>query len=765
MSNPIDVEQVLAELTLEEKASLVIGSDFWHTAPVERLGVPAVMVADGPHGLRKQPDESDHAGIGGSNPATCFPTASALGSTWDAALVTRVGEALGRESRAEDVAVLLGPGINIKRSPLCGRNFEYLSEDPLVSGVLGTAFVQGVQSQGVGTSLKHYAANNQETDRVRVSADVDERTLREIYLPAFERVVTLAEPWTVMCSYNRVNGVHVSQDPWLLNDVLREEWGFEGLVVSDWGAVHDRVAAVAAGLDLEMPPKLGWSDQAVVDAVGSGELDEALLDRSVRRVLELVRRSPAPYDGPPVDYDAHHALAREVAQQAAVLLKNDDGLLPLTLSSGARVAVVGELARTPRFQGAGSSQVNPTRVDVALDALRDAVPEGVEVTFAPGYRLDGAEDDEQDGRLADEAADLARDADAVLLFAGLPDSAESEGFDRTHMNLPYWQLETIRSVATANPRVVVVLANGSAVLTSRWEEQTPAILECWLSGQAAGSAAVDLLLGAANPSGRLTETIPVRLEDTPSYLNFPGDSGHVRYGEGVFVGYRGHDAVTGPVSYPFGHGLSYTTFAYGDAAVTTTGSHADGTLQLSVTCEVTNTGDVAGREVAQLYVHDVEASVARPLWELAGFTKLALEPGETGTATFTLGARELSFWSETVHDWVLEAGEFELAVGASSRDLRTSVTLHVDAPRVAPPLGPMSSLQEWLADPIGHEVLLAEVGSTDGRLPGMLGDPHLIAVIGNFPMSGLAGFPNMPLDHAMLDRLVDQVADRELSAG
>jgi beta-glucosidase len=756
MGEHLDVEGILAALTLEEKAALCLGSDFWHTAPVERLGVPALMVCDGPHGLRKQPDQADHAGLGGSNPATCFPTACSLASSWNTDLVRRVGEALGRETQAEEVAVLLGPGVNIKRSPLCGRNFEYFSEDPYLSGVLGTAFVQGVQSQGVGTSLKHYAANNQETDRVRVSADVDERTLREIYLPAFERIVTEAQPWTVMCSYNRLNGTHVSQHPWLLTTVLRDEWGFEGVVVSDWGAVHDRVAAVRAGLDLEMPPQLGWSDKALVDAVRAGELDEAVLDVAVTRVLRLVDRALAnARPDTPVDRDAHHALARAAAREGAVLLKND-GLLPLAPQPGQTVAVLGEFARTPRFQGAGSSQVNPTRVDVPLDELRTAVPDGVEVAFAPGFTLDGTGDP---GALADEAVELAGRADVVVVFLGLPAAEESEGFDRTHMHLPLPQVELLRAVRRVSRRVAVVLSNGSAVLTSGWQDDADAILECWLSGQATGGAIADLLLGAANPSGRLAETIPVRHEDSPSYLNFPGDSGHVRYGEGVFVGYRGHDKLEQPVSFPFGHGLSYTSFAYDDLAVAVRGSHADGDLRVSVSCRVTNTGDRAGQEVAQLYVHDREASVTRPVRELKGFVKLDLAPGESGTATFELTARDLSFWSETVHGWVLEEGEFRISVGPSSRDLPLGEVVHVEAPRAAAALGPMSSLEEWLADPAGAAALHEVLGTRDdGRLAGMLGDEELQRVVGNFPMRSLAGFPNITLDHATLDEVVTRLS-------
>jgi beta-glucosidase len=742
MSEPLDVPGLLEELTLEEKAALSIGSDFWHTAPVDRLGIPAVMVADGPHGLRKEQEGSD--ALGESVPATCFPTASALASSWDVDLVREVGEALGREARAEGVAVLLGPGVNIKRSPLCGRNFEYFSEDPRLSGELGTAFVVGVQSQGVGTSLKHFAANNQETDRARVSADVDERTLREIYLPAFERVVTLAQPWTVMCSYNKVNGTYASEHRWLLTEVLREEWGFEGLVVSDWGAVHDRPAAVAAGLDLEMPPQLGHSDRAVVAAVQAGTLPEAALDETVGRVLSLVDDSLAEADpAATFDVDAHHRLARRAARASAVLLKND-GLLPLELRDGQRLAVIGELARSPRFQGAGSSKVNPTRVDVPLDELRAGVPESVEVSFADA---------------GEAAVESARDADAVVLFLGLPPSAESEGFDRTDMDLPADQVALLEQVAAVNDRVVVVLSNGSAVVTSAWDGLPGALLECWLSGQAAGGAVADLLLGVANPSGKLAETLPLRLEDTSSYLNFPGDSGHVRYGEGVFVGYRAHDRLGQPVSYPFGHGLSYTSFGYDDLATAVEGSHAGGDLRVRVSCTVTNTGDRAGAEVAQLYVADLESSVSRPTRELRGFVRLELQPGESATAAFELDARDLSFWSETVHDWVLEAGDFEIAVGASSRDLRLRATTYVDAPRVAAPLGPMSSLEEWLADPAGSAALREVLGTTpEGGLAGMLGNQELVTVIGNFPMSTLAGFPTVDLDHAALDELVARVA-------
>jgi beta-glucosidase len=753
---PLDVVSLIGQLTLEEKASLCLGSDFWHTRSIQRLGIPAIMMSDGPHGLRKQADEADHLGLSGSVPATCFPTASALGSSWDVDLLRDVGEALAREARTQHVGVVLGPGINIKRSPLCGRNFEYFSEDPVISGVLGTAMVEGIQSQGVGASLKHFAANNQETDRLRVSADIDERPLREIYLAGFERVVRQAQPWTVMCAYNKVNEVYASQHRQLLTEVLREEWGFKGLVVSDWGAVHDRVAALAAGLDLEMPPNLGVSDAQIVDAVHAGELDESLVDAAVARVLSLVNRAiPSGPTQASFDVDAHHGLARSAAQSCAVLLKNVDGILPLRLSAGSQIAVIGEFARTPRYQGAGSSQVNPTRIDVALVELRAGATRGADVSFAPGYAIVKTE---EDAALLGEAVELARDADTVVVFLGLQAGDESEGFDRTAMDLPANQIALINELATVNPEIVVVLVNGSAVRVADWDHHAKAVLECWLSGQAGGGAIADLLLGVANPSGRLAETLPLRVEDNSSYLNFPGDSGHVRYGEGIFVGYRGYDARNQNVSYPFGHGLSYTTFDYTDLIARVTGSHEHGDLKISVTCTVTNTGARAGKEVVQVYVGDIQASVTRPVRELKAFAKVSLEAGESTTVACELGSRDLSYWSVKVHDWVLEAGEFEIAAGASSRDLRLTAVVDIAAPRIAEPLGPMSTLHEWLADPAGSVALRAAFGTDEAGNPkGILGDDELVKTIGNFPMTSLAAFPGIGLDRTTLDSLIEQI--------
>jgi beta-glucosidase len=738
----------VSELTLEEKASLCLGSDFWHTAPVDRLGIPAIMVSDGPHGLRAQLEQGDHVGLLASAPATCFPTASALASSWDLELFRTVGEALGREAKKLGVSVVLGPGINMKRSPLCGRNFEYVSEDPWLAGQLATAMVEGTQSEGVGTSVKHYAANNQEDDRLRVSAEVDERSLREMYLPAFERVVKQAQPWTIMCAYNKLNGTYCSEHHWLLTEVLREEWGFEGVVVSDWGAVHDRVAALRGGLDLEMPPNLGVSDAAIVEAVRNGSLDESILDEAVSRMLRLVDRSqPALAEGAEFNLDDHHSLARRAAHESAVLLKNDGRVLPLQPQEGSTVAMIGEFARTPRFQGAGSSQVNPTKVDVALDELQSALGGRAEVRFAAGF---GIGTTENDGHLLREAVELAGEADHVLVFLGLPGEDESEGFDRTHIDLPANQLVLLHALAEVHDRLIVILANGGVVRVSTWEDRVAAILECWLSGQAAGGAAVDLVLGVANPSGKLAETIPVRLQDNSSYLNFPGEEGVVHYGEGIFIGYRAYDKLIQPVSYPFGFGLSYTTFQIGDVNVSVDGAVANGDLAVTVTASVTNTGQRAGAEVVQVYVEDVEASVARPLHELKGFVRVDLEPGETKQVSCQLDERAFAFWSRRFGQWVVESGEFIIAVGSSSRDLVATEAITIDAPRLSLPLGPDSTLHEWLEDERGRELLTKR----DMRL---LQDPELIKVIGTMPMHTLAAFQGMALNHDELNELIAEL--------
>ncbi|MBO0901419.1 glycoside hydrolase family 3 C-terminal domain-containing protein [Cellulomonas sp. zg-ZUI22] len=744
---PFDVEQVLAELTLEEKASLTSGADSWHTKAVPRLGVPSVMVSDGPHGLRKQDTVLGGPSLASNVPATCFPTAAALGSSWDPALLRRVGEALGRETRAHDVAVLLGPGVNIKRTPLCGRNFEYVAEDPHVAGVLAAALVEGIQSQGVGTSLKHFAANNQETDRMRVSADVDERTLREIYLPAFEHVVTQAGPWTVMCSYNRINGVYASQDTWLLTRVLRDEWGFDGLVVSDWGAVRDRVRALEAGLDLQMPAVGPRPDEEVAAAVRDGLLDEAALDRSARRALHLAARA-LPADGDPstLDLDAHHALAREAAAAGTVLLRNEpvDGAPLLPLAGTAGLLVVGELARTPRYQGAGSSQVTPTRLDDALGALRAVDPT---IAFAPGFTVAGGPDGDDDALLA-QAVEAARTAGTVVAFLGLPGPDESEGYDRPRLGLPDNQLRLLAALAEVNPRVVVVLANGSAVSVTPWRDDVAAVLETWLGGQAGGSAVADVLLGAREPGGRLTETIPLRLEDTPAFGNFPGEAGRVRYGEGVLVGYRWYDTRDLPVAYPFGHGLGYTTWAYDGLRVEVHGEGADVRLDVAVT--VTNTGTRTGREVVQVYVRDPEAAVMRPTRELRAFAPIDLEPGASRDVTFTLGARALAYWHPGLRRWAVEGGRFVVEVGASSRDVRASAVVDVVGEPLWGELTGDSTLAEWMEHPVGSQVLAAALEGA--ALPDL--DPTVAAMVAQMPLRVIADLGVQGLTPQAVDALV-----------
>ncbi|MFF3064499.1 glycoside hydrolase family 3 C-terminal domain-containing protein [Oerskovia sp. NPDC057915] len=737
----------VADLTLEEKASLTSGASFWWTKGVESAGIPAVMLTDGPHGLRKQRGSADHLGIGDSVPATCFPPAVGLGSSWDTELAHRVGEALGVESSIEDVAVILGPGVNIKRSPLCGRNFEYFSEDPVVSGVMAAALVRGTQSTGVGTSLKHFAANNQEHDRMRASSDVDPRPLREIYLRGFQRVVEDAQPYTVMCSYNRVNGVFASEDPFLLTRVLRDEWGFEGLVVSDWGAVNDRVAALAAGLDLEMPSSGGATDAQVVAAVRDGSLDESVVDVSAGRVARLARRwQETPRVAGPLDVDAHHALAREAAGRSIVLLKNDGGLLPL---QGQRsVALVGAFVDQPRYQGAGSSMINPTRIDSVAHEIAGKAREGA-VSRAQGFTLDGTGDA---AALRAGAVALAAASDVAVVFLGLPAAAESEGYDREHIDLPAVQLELLDAVLEVNPRTVVVLSNGSVVALP-FADRVPAIVEGWLLGQAGGGAIADVLYGDVNPSGKLTETIPVRLEDSPAFLNFPGEDGHVRYGEGLFVGYRWYDARRIEVTFPFGHGLSYTTFAYGDAAAAVNG---DGDVEVRVT--VTNTGERAGREVVQVYTGLVSAAVQRPERELKAFALAALEPGESREVVLTVRRADLAYWHVRADRWVVEGGGYTVDVAASSRDLRSSTTVEVAGDPFVMPLTRESSLAEVFAHPVAGPVVQQAVAQMASAMEGAASilpeGVDMAKMMGSFPIGRIGMIAGDAFGPEQVDQLL-----------
>ncbi len=712
-----------APLTLEEKAAVVVGAGFWETVAIGEI--PSMLVTDGPHGIRKQAGGGDHLGIGDSVPATCFPPAAGIASSWDPALLERVGSALGEEAREHDILVLLGPGVNIKRSPLCGRNFEYFSEDPLLSGELGAAWVRGLQSRGVGASLKHFAANNQETNRMTVSAEVDERTLREIYLPAFESIVKREQPWTVMCSYNRINGVYAAENHWLLTEVLRDEWGFTGLVLSDWGAVDQRVPALAAGLDLEMPGPQKDSTDAIVAAVRSGELDEAVLDASVQRVHELVRRSLGELEdgdrGPEHSTRAaRHKLAREAAADSIVLLRNEGDILPLTTNQA--IGVIGEFARTPRFQGAGSSQVMPTRVDTALDSLTQVAP----VEFAPGYSFDRRVDP---APLIAEAVAVAKRSDTVLLFVGLPDGDESEGYDRKHLDLPASHTRLIQAVAAANPRTVVILTNGGVVSLEPWHDTVPAILEAWLLGQAGGSAIADIVFGAVAPSGRLAESIPYRVQDNPSYLNFPGENDVVRYGEGVFVGYRYYETAEVAVRYPFGFGLGYTTFEVSDLRVTARGA--------SVT--VTNTGTRSGKHVVQVYVSAPESAVSTPKRELRAFSKVALDPGESTRVDLALDARSFAHWDVRTSTWLVAGGDYLVEVGNSSHDIALSATVTLRGPKPGP-LTLDSSIADFLSHPVTGPILSRAAGGAAERTEG---GTSLLDMVSSMPMRRLARFPGV----------------------
>ncbi len=659
-----NIDRLMSRMSLEEKVLLTSGRDAWSTQPIDRLDIPYIWMADGPHGLRRAPS-TDTWGYGDQLPATCFPTASALSATWDVGLLREVGSALGDEASALGVNMLLGPGVNIKRSPLGGRNFEYFSEDPYLSGKLGAAYIEGVQARGVGTSLKHYVANNVETERMWANSDVDERTLNEIYMTPFEIAVREAQPWSVMACYNRVQGVYGTQSPDMLTARLKQDWGFEGIVVSDWDAVIDRVEGIRAGMHLEMPGKLGHlTNKMVIDAVKNGELEEAQLDRVVRDILRVVLRANAVADSTRAqDLDEHHKLARRVASEAITLLKNDGAVLPVTRDRYRKIAVIGEFAVNPRYQGNGSSEVRPPRVDEFMDIVGQEYGENFEIEYAQGYRLS----DDADFTLIDDAVRLAAEADVALVLAGLPLHYESEGIDRLHIDLPPSHNHLVDAIADSQPNTVVVLTNGSAVATP-WVDSVPSIVEAWLGGQAGAGAVADAVFGKVNPSGKLAETFPVRLEDTPAFLNFPAEDGEVLYGERVFFGYRYYDKRKIVPLFPFGHGLSYTDFAYSNLEVSSE-QFSDQDL-LTVTVTVTNTGDVAGKEVVQLYVKEEEASVLRPEIELRGFDKLELAPAESKQVEFLLSARDFAFYSTRHGRWLAESGDFELLVGASSRDIR-----------------------------------------------------------------------------------------------
>ena len=661
------IKELVSKMTLEEKAAMCSGADFWHTEAVERLGIPASMVSDGPHGLRKQDDKADHLGVNESIKAVCFPAGCGTAASFNRELLKEMGEALGNECQAEGVSVILGPAVNIKRSPLCGRNFEYYSEDPCLATEIAGALIHGVQSKNVGTSIKHFLANNQETRRLSSDSRVDERTLHEIYLAAFEGAVTKEKPWTVMCSYNRINGTYAAENHKYLTEVLRDQWKFDGYVMSDWGAVNNRVADLKAGLDLEMPASGGTNDQLIVRAVQSGALEESVVDTAVERILNIVFRYEEHRDKTAVfDRDKDHELARKVAQETIVLLKNE-GVLPLEEKK--QIAFIGKYVKKPRYQGGGSSHINSHKVTAAWDVIKD-MPN---ISYAQGFVDDK---DQTDEALLEEAVQTAAKADVAVIFAGLPDSFESEGYDRTHMRMPDCQNELIAKVAAVQPNTIVVLHNGSPV-EMPWADQVKGIVEAYLGGQAVGGAVCDILFGKVNPSGRLPETFPKKLEDNPSYLSYIGEGDMVEYREGIFVGYRYYDKKKMDVLFPFGYGLSYTAFDYSNLRVDK--KKFKDTDTVTVTVDVTNTGKMAGKEVVQLYVADKESTVIRPEKELRDFAKVELMPGETKTVSFTLGKRAFAYYNTTIHDWHVETGEFVIQIGRSSRDIVLQETVTVES--------------------------------------------------------------------------------------
>lgn len=702
------IRDLVSQMTLEEKAGLCSGEDFWHTKAVERLGIPSVMVSDGPHGLRKQDEAADHLGINDSIKAVCFPAGCALASSFDRELAEKMGETIGQECQAENISTILGPAVNIKRSPLCGRNFEYYSEDPYAASEMSAAFIQGVQSKNVGTSLKHFLANNQEKRRMTNSSDVDERTLREIYMAAFEGAVKNGKPWTVMNSYNRVNGKYVGESKKYLTDLLRDEWGFDGYVVSDWGAVNDRVEALKAGMDLEMPSSNGVNDALIVKAVQEGTLDEETVDLACERILNIVFRYIENRDENAVfDKEKDHETAASVEEECIVLLKNDsdeNGKHILPLNKEQKVAFIGKYAEAPRYQGGGSSHINSWKVESALEAVKGLA----DVVYAKGF--DDVED-KADEILEAEAVQAAKDADAAVIFAGLPDSFESEGYDRTHLNLPDCQNRLIDKICDVQKNVVVVLHNGSPVVMP-WKDRVSAIVEAYLGGQAVGKAEVKVLFGEVNPSGRLSETFPNRLEDTPCYLTYGKGKDHAEYREGVFVGYRYYTTREMDVQYPFGYGLSYTTFGY--SSLTVDKNELTDAETLSVSVDVENTGDRTGKEVVQLYVAPVSFEVLRPVRELKGFEKVSLESGEKKTVTFSLDDRDFAVWNAELHCWDVPDGAYRIQICRNAQEVILETEIHVkNTKRQRRKYTVNTCMGELLADPKAQQIVGQMIGGNE----------------------------------------------------
>ena len=678
--------QIVKKMSLEQKAAFVSGYDYWHLEEAPELGLPKIMITDGPHGLRKAkgkdyvPAEGEEKkggiGLGNSVPATCFPPAATSSCSWDEDLLKQEGEAMGQECLKEKVSTILGPGTNIKRAPVCGRNFEYFSEDPYLAGKCSASVINGVQSKGVGTSLKHFACNSQEAFRMVLNEVIDERTMREIYLPAFEIAVKESQPWTVMNSYNRINGIYASQNKHLQQDILRDEWGFEGLIVTDWGASVDRIPGLENGTDLEMPSSGKLNQNRIVAAVKNGELDEAVLDERVDNVVNLIMKSkPALENEHTFDPKAHHAIAQKVAEGSMVLLKNDDKILPL--KKGQKVAVIGEMAKAPRFQGAGSSVINPTMLSNAYDELEKL---GVDLTYAQGYYKSAPTKKDKnrlsDAELTKQAVEAAKNADVAVVFVGLTDDFEGEGYDRETINMPANHNALVSAVANANPNTVVVLAGGSVVLMP-WLNEVKGLLNSGLGGQAGGIAVANILTGAVNPSGKTSETYPTSFEVNPTFGNYPGGPVTSEHKESVFIGYRYYDSANLDVVFPFGYGLSYTTFEYSDIKLSA--DKIKDTDTVTVSFKIKNTGDVDGAEIAQVYVADKESTIYRPVKELRAFKKVFLKAGEEKEVSLELSKRAFAFYNVNINDWFVETGDFEIIVAASSRDPKLTAEINVES--------------------------------------------------------------------------------------
>lgn len=732
------MKELIAKMTLEEKAGLCSGADFWHTKGVERLGVPQTMVSDGPHGLRKQNQEADHLGINDSIKAVCFPAGCATAASFDRDLLIKQGETIGNECQAEELSVILGPAVNIKRSPLCGRNFEYYSEDPLLASEMSGALIHGIQSQNIGTSIKHFLANNQEHHRMTSSSEVDERTLREIYLAAFEGAISKEKPWTVMCAYNRINGTFASENKTYLTDILRGEWGFDGYVMSDWGAVNDRVPGLLSGLDLEMPSSGGINDQLIVEAVKNGTLEEKVVDQACERILNIVYRFEENKNPNAVwDKEADHELAGKIAQECMVLLKNEGRILPLKEKS--KVAFIGHYAKTPRFQGGGSSHINCFKVTSALDATAEMNS----ITYAQGFN---DMTDEIDETLKAEALETAKKAEVAVIFVGLPDNFESEGYDRKHMNIPACQNDLIEAVAAVQPNTIVVLHNGSPV-EMPWVNKVKGIVEAYLGGQAVGQAVVNILFGKANPSGRLPETFPIKLEHNPSYLYFKGEGDTVEYREGVFVGYRYYETKKVDVQFPFGYGLSYTTFAYSNLQLDK--ATMKDTDELIVNVDVTNTGSMTGKEVVQLYVSPKGGEIIRPVKELRGFAKVELKPGETKAVTFKLEKRAFAYWNTIIHNWHVETGRYEIQIAKSASEVVLTNEITVESTIDIPMVYSFNTrLGELMKDPKAQAMLASLTAGMSAMASGVSeDDAHgaitselMAAMMNDLPLRALASF-------------------------